>query len=141
MYTRTCTHTVARLTCLILWFTQHFSTRRIFLCKEKDGGQISFRYYLFLLQSTNVNGWKFCTYSNFFLAPVTQSLRSDSLIFLKKLFYLLQWKPFKNDERCFLFHLKSSILSQDIYIFVLTFCSYTKTCLIRKIRLISKSTS
>ena len=29
-------------------------------------------------------------------------------------FYLLQWKPFKNDEKCFLFHLKNSFRSQDI---------------------------
>ena len=29
-------------------------------------------------------------------------------------FYLLQWKPFKSDEKCFLFHLKSSFHSQDI---------------------------
>ena len=29
----------------------------------------------------------------------------------------------KNDEKCFLFHLKSSIHSQDICIFVLTFWS------------------
>ena len=32
----------------------------------------------------------------------------------KKLFYLLQWKSFKNDKNCFLFHLKSSFHSQDI---------------------------
>ena len=25
------------------------------------------------------------------------------------------WKPFKNDEKCFLFHVKSSFLSWDIY--------------------------
>ena len=37
----------------------------------------------------------------------------------KKFFYLLQWKPFKNDENCFLFHLKSSFHFQDIY---LSFC-------------------
>ena len=30
----------------------------------------------------------------------------------KKLSYLLHWKPFKNDEECFLFHLKSSFHSQ-----------------------------
>ena len=24
------------------------------------------------------------------------------------------WKPFKNDEKCFLFHLKSSFRSQDM---------------------------
>ena len=29
-------------------------------------------------------------------------------------FYLLQWKPFKNDEKCFLFHFKRSFRFQDI---------------------------
>ena len=28
--------------------------------------------------------------------------------------YLLHWKPFKSDEKCFSFHLKSSFHSQDI---------------------------
>ena len=32
----------------------------------------------------------------------------------KILFYLLQSYPFKNDEKCFLFHLKSSFRSQGI---------------------------
>ena len=32
----------------------------------------------------------------------------------KKMFYLLQWKPFKNDEKCVSFHLKGSFCSQDI---------------------------
>ena len=32
----------------------------------------------------------------------------------KKLFYLLQWKLFKNDGKCFLFHFKSSFRSQNI---------------------------
>ena len=31
---------------------------------------------------------------------------SPSLTFQKNLFYLLQWKPFKNDKKCILFHLK-----------------------------------
>ena len=31
-----------------------------------------------------------------------------------KKYYLCHWKPFKNDEECFLFHLKSSFHSQDI---------------------------
>ena len=34
---------------------------------------------------------------------------------------------FKNDEKCSLFHLKSLFRSQDIQIFVLTFCSCRKT--------------
>ena len=32
----------------------------------------------------------------------------------KKMFYFLQQKPFKNDKKCFLFHLKRSFCSQDI---------------------------
>ena len=32
----------------------------------------------------------------------------------KNLFYWLQGKPFINDEKCFLFHLKSSFRPQDI---------------------------
>ena len=43
----------------------------------------------------------------------SQGLKSDSHL-LKNLFYLRQYKPFKNDEKCFLFHLKSSFCSQDI---------------------------
>ena len=31
-----------------------------------------------------------------------------------KVCFLLHWKPFKNYEKCFLFHLKSSFRSQDI---------------------------
>ena len=56
----------------------------------------------------------------------------------KKMFYLIQWKSFKNDEKCFLFYLKSSFRSQDIQIFVWTFWSCRKCGLIRKIRLISE---
>ena len=56
----------------------------------------------------------------------------------KKLSYLLYWKSFENDEKCFLFHLKSSFCSQDIYVFVTTFWSCRKNGLIRKIRLTSK---
>ena len=35
------------------------------------------------------------------------------------------WKPFKNNEKCFLFHVKRSFRSQDF--FVLTFWSCRKT--------------
>ena len=50
----------------------------------------------------------------------------------KKMFYLLYLKPFKNDETCFLFHLKISFHSKDIQIFVLTVGSYRKTALLEK---------
>ena len=32
----------------------------------------------------------------------------------KNFFYLLQWRPFKQDKKCFLFHLKSFFRSPDI---------------------------
>ena len=48
------------------------------------------------------------------------------------------WKSFKNDEKWFLFHDKSSFRFQDIYVFVLTLWSCIKNGLIRKTRLILK---
>ena len=54
----------------------------------------------------------------------------------KKLCYLLDWKPFKNGEKCFLFHLKSFFRSKDVYVFVTTFWPCRKNSLI--IRWISK---
>ena len=56
----------------------------------------------------------------------------------KKLCYLLDWKSRKNDEKCFLFHLKNSFHSQDIYVFVTSFRQCRKNGLIRKRKLISK---
>ena len=51
----------------------------------------------------------------------------------KNIFLTLQWNEgLKNDEKCFLFDLNSSLRSQDIQIFVLTFCSCRKNGLIRK---------
>ena len=64
-------------------------------------------------------------------------LKSDCHL-QQKLFYLLHWKPFKNNEKCFFFHLKSSFRSQYIKIFM-TILSYRKNELMRKIRLILKS--
>ena len=56
----------------------------------------------------------------------------------KTFFYLLQWQSFKNDEKCFLFHLESFFRCQDIFIFVLTLWACRKNCLIRIRRLILK---
>ena len=52
--------------------------------------------------------------------------------------YLRDWKPVKNNEKCFLFRLKSSFRSQDIFVFVTTIWSCRKNSLIRKVRLTSK---
>ena len=56
----------------------------------------------------------------------------------KILGYLLDWKPFKSDEKYFLFHLKSSFCSEDILVFVTGFWSYRKNDLVRKISLTAK---
>ena len=45
---------------------------------------------------------------------------------------------FKNFEKCFLFHLKSTFRYQDIYNFILSFWAFRKNGLIRKVRLMSK---
>ena len=63
--------------------------------------------------------------------------QSRTLTLQRNLFYLLQWTPFNNVEKIFLFHLKSYIRSKDIEI-LLNFWSCRKNGLIRKIRLISK---
>ena len=41
-------------------------------------------------------------------------------------------EPFKNDEKYFLCHLKSSLRSQDIYIFVLIFGHVEKAALLQQ---------
>ena len=51
-----------------------------------------------------------CQYCHTF---ITSPLKSDSHL-PKKLFYLLQLKPLKNREKCFLVHLKNSFHFQDI---------------------------
>ena len=51
--------------------------------------------------------------------------------------YLLDWKPFKNDRKCFLFNLKNSFCSQDIC-FCYNFWSCRRNGLIRMIWLTSK---
>ena len=65
---------------------------------------------------------KFISFTEVLLSWVTGTkdmssavcLKSDSHLPKKYLCYLFEWKPFKNDEKCFLFHLKSSFRSQDI---------------------------
>ena len=43
-----------------------------------------------------------------------------------------QTKPFNNDEKCYLFHPRSSFCSQEIQIFVVTFCSCRKMAWLEK---------
>ena len=38
--------------------------------------------------------------------------------FRKTFFFLLLWKPLKNDEKCFLFNLKSFFCSQDFFFYI-----------------------
>ena len=50
----------------------------------------------------------------------------------------MKWKPSKNDENSFLFHLKSSFRSRDIRIFVFTFYTLQKIGRIRNQSKITK---
>ena len=52
-----------------------------------------------------------------------------------------QLKPLKNNDNCFLFHLKSSFCSQDIFNFCLDFLVVYKNSFIGKVSLISKLTT
>ena len=45
-------------------------------------------------------------------------------IFLSNLYFFTKWYPFKNYEKCFLFHLKSSFRSWDIQFFVIFYPSF-----------------
>ena len=48
----------------------------------------------------------------------------------KSCFYLLQWKRFKSDEKCFLFHVECAIFVQKIFKFLYwLFWSFRKTAL------------
>ena len=40
------------------------------------------------------------------MLKMSKNLKSETIF--------VNWKPFKNDEKCFLVHLKSSFRSQDI---------------------------
>ena len=62
-------------------------------------------------------------------------LKSESHPPKKTMFFLFHRNPFKNDQKCFLFHLKSSFRSQNIKILVLTLI---KNALIKKTMLILK---
>ena len=77
------------------------------------------------LSQTPTTPWNTC--DGAFFSKIVNSLKSRTLTFQKFFFNFLQWKPFKNDEKCFLFHLKSSFRSQDIWVFVLTFWSWEET--------------
>ena len=61
--------------------------------------------------------------------PEKCSFKSDSQL-PKKNFLFDSMIVFKNDEKCFLSHLKNSFCSQDIYIFVLNFWQSRKNGLI-----------
>ena len=90
--------------------------------REMDG--------IFLKTCTNAYKWekeRFCfigkrkhvmfyTICNFhlYLSLGCSEIFKGGLSLSKNLFYLLEWQAIKNDEKCFLFHFKNSLRSQDI---------------------------
>ena len=51
---------------------------------------------------------------------VRKDLKSDSHL-PKKMTLFVSLKAFKDDKKCFLFHVKKSFCSQDIQVFIMTF--------------------
>ena len=60
-----------------------------------------------------------------------------TLTFKKNYFYLFQWKHFKSDEKCFLFHVKARFVL-EIFTLLSWLFGHVKDGLIRKLWLISK---
>ena len=52
------------------------------------------------------------------------SLKLVSAIFYQVFIFFIKWQTFKNYEKCFLFHLKSSFCSRDIQIFVTSYLPF-----------------
>ena len=103
-----------------------YSVKKVFLgillnSQENTCARDSFLNKVPGLRPTPVNFMKFLRTTFFtehlrwlllsFWMVVTQS---RILTFQNNLFCVLQWKPFKNDENCFLFHLKNSFRFQNI---------------------------
>ena len=111
------------------WFTYLWSDLFTRILYEKFRGKYQVSELISFLHALTVSG--LCNNFTFIKAGLSP--------FKKNLCHLLDWKPFKNDEKSFLFHLKSSLRCPDIQVFVTTFWSCTKNGLIRKIRVTSKS--
>ena len=48
-----------------------------------------------------------------------EKVKASVRYFVSNFYFLTKWKPFKNYEKCFLSHLKSSFGSRDIQFFVI----------------------
>ena len=70
------------------------------------------------------------------LIKPNEHFKSDSQL-PKKIICFIE-SPLNRIKKCFLFHLKSSLRFQDIYVFIMTSWSTRKNALIKKTRLISK---
>ena len=65
--------------------------------------------------------WPSCVLQLFVNQVVTSYILRLKLVsaIIKFLFFFTKWSPFKSYEKCFSFHLKSSIRSRDIQFFVI----------------------
>ena len=97
--------------CLFVWYLLDQLNILLFI------HDFTFLYYFSVSKTTICRIYKMCYIcSPSLYCPNFQYLKSDS-----KKFFVIFWNlllfcylPFKNDEECFLFHLKSSFRSQDI---------------------------
>ena len=91
---------------------------RLTLCQR---GQAILTQEILVDQLPNLYFWRKPKWLVWVSSSSFENVKLIVLVFLKpdyhpskKLSYLLQWKPFKNREKWFLFYLKTSFRSQDI---------------------------
>ena len=80
-----------------------------------------------------VDEWEFAIDLNALLKKRIVSIKVGLSPSKKKLYYLLDWKPVKNDEKYFLFDLKSSFRSPHIFKFLSRLFGRRKNGLIKVI--------
>ena len=100
---------------LLLWNNSREAAIPIYSVKIQFGTLlIVMNFFTFILMVLNSQIILF-TKCSLKTSPVSNKLNVKiELSPSKKMFYLLPWKPFKNDEKCFLFHIKSPFRSKDI---------------------------
>ena len=75
---------------------------------------------------------------NFLCSVICSGVWRRTITFQNNCFYLLQWTPFKNDDKCFSFRVKISFRSYQIFTFSSWFFGYVENALRKKLWLISK---
>ena len=98
---------------LYIWNLESFDAKRKYTCGVHRESMISPNYK----NPTKFSKNKACRYS--LASTIWKNLWDACVRYFYQIFiFFTKWQSFKNYEKCFLFHLKSSFCSQDVQIFV-----------------------